>query len=404
MPIDTAVNLHTRQCPNKQPVVQMSAFASIHSDSTIPDAITPTFTSSSANFLCVDPVAHTDIRTELLGAMPAVTDAQADTGVIKLKGAWSKEENQMLEAAVFQLGPTKWYNVASRVPGRSAKQCRERWHNHLNPEINKGRWQPEEDSFIKEAFLLVGPSWATIALALPHRTDSSVKNRFHSYIKRSMLYKGKSEVESCKKIMFAPESPEVFSCKTRSAPGAVDRCRQQEKNMKRVNTTEKRKCLFTFDFDSSLPEETDQEEYHAIVHRLMDIKGKDDEIDKLLTDKKKNSRCVTREGRKAKRKLEHMLTKSSEKAHLLQPEIDLIDSVFPASFDKEEATPRTMSTKGSFTMRTVEVVSKLPGTVTRSVFTPFKSVAERQEHVCTPLFGSINMSVARAEHSLPFMF
>jgi hypothetical protein len=28
--------------------------------------------------------------------------------------------------------------------GRIGKQCRERWHNHLNPDINKEEWSETE--------------------------------------------------------------------------------------------------------------------------------------------------------------------------------------------------------------------------------------------------------------------
>jgi myb proto-oncogene protein len=31
------------------------------------------------------------------------------------------------------------------LPGRIGKQCRERWHNHLDPNIKKDKWNPEED-------------------------------------------------------------------------------------------------------------------------------------------------------------------------------------------------------------------------------------------------------------------
>jgi len=33
--------------------------------------------------------------------------------------------------------------LARAFPGRSGKQCRERWHNHVNDHIKKGEWTPE---------------------------------------------------------------------------------------------------------------------------------------------------------------------------------------------------------------------------------------------------------------------
>ena len=45
-------------------------------------------------------------------------------------------------------GAKKWSVIAARLPGRIGKQCRERWHNHLNPYINKTAWSEEEDTAI----------------------------------------------------------------------------------------------------------------------------------------------------------------------------------------------------------------------------------------------------------------
>jgi hypothetical protein len=33
-----------------------------------------------------------------------------------------------------------WSVIASLLPGRTAKQCRERWYNHLCPDITRGPW------------------------------------------------------------------------------------------------------------------------------------------------------------------------------------------------------------------------------------------------------------------------
>jgi myb proto-oncogene protein len=43
-----------------------------------------------------------------------------------------------------QYGTKRWLLVASHLNGRTGKQCRERWLNHLDPSINKGPWSPDE--------------------------------------------------------------------------------------------------------------------------------------------------------------------------------------------------------------------------------------------------------------------
>ena len=55
----------------------------------------------------------------------------------------------MVRRLVHMHGTRSWTLVAQHLPGRTGKQCRERWHNHLDPSINKGPWSEEEDRVLK---------------------------------------------------------------------------------------------------------------------------------------------------------------------------------------------------------------------------------------------------------------
>ena len=60
------------------------------------------------------------------------------------KGGWSPEDDARVTEHVNKIGAKKWSCIAAQVPGRTEKQCRERWHNHLNPSISKAPWTSEE--------------------------------------------------------------------------------------------------------------------------------------------------------------------------------------------------------------------------------------------------------------------
>lgn len=103
---------------------------------------------------------------------------------------WSREEDDQLKEAIAQVtaqdGCRSWVKVAPLMPGRTAKQCRERFLNQIAPEINRSEMTMKEWDIIVQAQKKFGNCWTKIAKLLPRRSPNWIKNQWNTMLRRSV--------------------------------------------------------------------------------------------------------------------------------------------------------------------------------------------------------------------------
>mmetsp|Transcript_38779 Transcript_38779/g.82618 ORF Transcript_38779/g.82618 Transcript_38779/m.82618 type:complete len:798 (-) Transcript_38779:366-2759(-) len=78
-------------------------------------------------------------------------------------GVWKNTEDEILKAAVMKYGKNQWSRISSLLVRKSAKQCKARWHEWLDPSIKKTEWSREEEEKLLHLAKLMPTQWRTIA-------------------------------------------------------------------------------------------------------------------------------------------------------------------------------------------------------------------------------------------------
>ncbi|CAG8480809.1 123_t:CDS:2 [Acaulospora morrowiae] len=116
-------------------------------------------------------------------------------------GRWTSQEKVLLEQLVNRY-KTNWNEIAKHFPTRSARQIREHYQNHQNPQsrcsnerrkpnkhmfltsllVDRRRITPEESKQILTFYELFGPQWTKIASCVSKRfTGVMIRNHWNNH-------------------------------------------------------------------------------------------------------------------------------------------------------------------------------------------------------------------------------
>lgn len=104
----------------------------------------------------------TKTRNRQQGAQPKFTEAN----------------DKKLEKLVQQYGTSDWDKIARLFSNKSAKQCRDRWMNYLNPEFRHGKWTAAEDRLLLKYHDEIGSQWTQMSKMFEKRMSNDLRFRF----------------------------------------------------------------------------------------------------------------------------------------------------------------------------------------------------------------------------------
>jgi len=86
-----------------------------------------------------------------------------------------------MKAAVMKYGKNQWSRIASLLHRKSAKQCKARWFEWLDPSIKKTEWAKDEDEKLLHLAKLMPTQWRTIA-PIVGRTAAQCLERYEALL------------------------------------------------------------------------------------------------------------------------------------------------------------------------------------------------------------------------------
>lgn len=129
------------------------------------------------------------------------------------KRLFTSTEDQVLKILVNIFGDKRWNEIASFIPGKTNRQCRERYKIYLAPGINREEWTKEDDDKLIYYISQHGPKWSALTKYFPGRTANSLKNRYNVHINPiDRNRRGKSSSSTDDSIILPGNDLSEFAC------------------------------------------------------------------------------------------------------------------------------------------------------------------------------------------------
>jgi hypothetical protein len=113
-----------------------------------------------------------------------------------LKRRFTTAEDAALQHLVKTLGHRNWEQIAQVLPGRTARQCRERYENYLTEIVSTSPWTTADDERLARIANDCGHRWTEMAKYFPGRSANNLKNRWHKVLSKVRVWPWSARAEA----------------------------------------------------------------------------------------------------------------------------------------------------------------------------------------------------------------
>ncbi|KAI5292843.1 Pre-mRNA-splicing factor cef1 [Ascosphaera acerosa] len=138
-------------------------------------------------------------------------------------GVWTNVEDETVKAAVSKYGLNQWARVSSLLNSKTAKQCKARWAEWLDPSIRKTEWSREEDEKLLHLAKLMPTQWRTVA-SIVGRTATQCLERYQKLLDEAEARENEAGTAAGELAMAGPggEAAPTADDVRRLRPGELD--------------------------------------------------------------------------------------------------------------------------------------------------------------------------------------
>ncbi|ODV61369.1 uncharacterized protein ASCRUDRAFT_7610 [Ascoidea rubescens DSM 1968] len=210
---------------------------------------------------------------------------------------WTNVEDEVLRAAISKYGLNQWSRCSSLLSRKTAKQCKSRWKEWLDPSIKKIQWSTAEDASLLRLVKILPNQYRTIA-PIVGRTPTQCIERYQYLLNNNLINNNNKDNEQ---------------------KAILDKKTDDSLNLTGINDSH----------PSNDPLNSNNTNNYVFVNHESraprpDAIDMDDDEKEMLAEAK--ARLANTQGKKAKRKNRERLLQESKRIALLQKKRELKNS------------------------------------------------------------------------------